>query len=396
MSAPSNRPVWEVFRAFLGLGLTSFGGPVAHLGYFRDAFVTRRGWLSDRAYADLVALCQFLPGPASSQVGMAIGLQRAGLAGLIAAWLGFTLPSAIALTAFALGVSVFGDVLGGGWIAGLMAAAVAIVAHAVIGMGRSLAPDAPRATIAALALIAVVIVPSPLMQVSVIVLAAFAGIAFTRAATDDMAGSDLMPGVSRRVGAVVLVVFAALLVALPVLATATGDLRLRLADVFFRAGALVFGGGHVVLPLLEADLVGTRMIPADVFLAGYGAAQAVPGPLFTVAAFLGASTPAGFAGAVIALLAVFVPGALLLVGVLPFWARLSRSTVARRALNGVNAAVVGILGAALYDPVFTHGVTSPVTFAIAVSVFVAQGWWRVPPWVAVLAAAVAGGVLVVG
>ncbi|RZU63365.1 chromate transporter [Zhihengliuella halotolerans] len=384
--------VREVFAAFLKLGLTSFGGPVAHLGYFREAFVERRRWLSDAAYADLVALCQFLPGPASSQVGMALGLQRAGIGGLIAAWFAFTMPSAIILIAFAFGVASFGDAAGTGWLQGLKAAAVAVVAQAVLGMAKTLTPDARRATIAAAGAVVVLLVPSPAVQVAVIAAGALVGLAWLRPGPVDD-GGGLGIRVSRRVGAGALALFAALLIGLPIAAAATGDAALRLADTFYRAGALVFGGGHVVLPLLEAETVPNGLVAHDTFLAGYGAAQAVPGPLFTFAGYLGASTttgPAGLLGAAIALLAIFLPAALLAVGALPFWDRLRRATSARSALMGVNAAVVGILAAALYDPVFTQGVTSTGSLAVAIAVFVAQRAWNVPAWAAVIAAGVVG------
>ncbi len=411
--------IGEVFWAFLRLGVTSFGGPVAHLGFFRETFVARRKWLSDGAYADLVALCQFLPGPASSQVGMAIGLQRAGLGGLLAAWFAFTMPSAIVLVAFALGVAAFGGDTGLGWLAGLKAAAVAVVAQAVLGMAKNLTPDAKRATIAGAAMIIILLIPSPLVQVAAIVVGGVVGLVWLRreaaqdeaardeAAQDgaskspdadeqsagDSARPDFGVRTSRKVGLVALTTFIVLLVALPILTAVTGDASLRLVDVFYRAGALVFGGGHVVLPLLEAETVATGLVGHDSFLAGYGAAQAVPGPLFSFAAFLGASTttgPTGLIGAAIALLAIFLPAALLVIAALPFWERLRSAQAVRRALLGVNAAVVGILAAALYDPVFTQGITSPATLALAVGVFIAQVKWKLPAWAAVIAAGLIG------
>lgn len=382
----------EVFLAFLRLGLTSFGGPVAHLGYFRDAFVARRRWLSDGAYAEVVALCQFLPGPASSQVGMAIGLQRAGWLGLLAAWVAFTMPSAILLVAFALGASSLVDVAGTGWISGFKAAAVAVVAIAVIAMARTLAPDAKRASIAGLALVGVLLFPHPAAQVVAIVVAGIIGVLWLRepAITDD---APLTIRVGRPAAIVCLGVLALLLIGLPILATVTQDPTLRLVDLFTRAGSLVFGGGHVVLPLLEAETVPTGLVSADAFLAGYGAAQAVPGPLFTFAAYLGAvmgSGPSGLLGAAIALVAIFVPSALLVVGALPFWARLRTSRLARRALMGVGACVVGILAAALYDPVFTAGVTSVPALCIAVVAFVVLAAWKAPAWAVVIGAGLLG------
>jgi chromate transporter len=394
----------EVFVAFLRLGLTSFGGPVAHLGYFREAFVVRRRWLGDRAYADLVALCQFLPGPASSQVGMAIGLRRAGIRGLLAAWAGFTLPSALLLVAFAYGVTAIGSDAGAGWIGGLKAAAVAVVAQAVLGMTRTLAPDARRATIAGAAAILTLLAPSvlglpvALSQVGVIVLAGIAGLLWLAPTPDDDGGQEPFDvPVRRRLAVACLVVFGVLLVTLPLLAAATGDGVARLVDVFYRAGSLVFGGGHVVLPLLQAETVPSGLVGHDQFLAGYGAAQAVPGPLFTFAAYLGAVTasgPTGLAGAAIALVAIFTPSALLIVGALPFWERLRGAPRARRALAGVNAGVVGLLAAALYDPVFTQGVLAAsnplVALALAVAAFVALATWSAPPWAVVIAAGLLG------
>ena len=401
--------IGEVFWAFLRLGVTSFGGPVAHLGFFRESFVERRKWLSDGTYADLVALCQFLPGPASSQVGMAIGLQRAGIGGLLAAWFAFTMPSAIVLVAFAFGIASLGDDANMGWLYGLKAAAVAVVAQAVLGMAKNLTPDAKRATIAGAAMIIILLIPNPFVQVAAIVVGGLIGLAWLRgeAARDDAAKSPAAgerPGgdtvrqdfgvrISRRIGAAALTTFVLLLVALPILTAVTGDSSLRLVDVFYRAGALVFGGGHVVLPLLEAEAVATGLVGHDSFLAGYGAAQAVPGPLFTFAAFLGASTksgPTGLIGAGIALVAIFLPAALLVIGALPFWERLRHARSVRRALLGVNAAVVGILAAALYDPVFTQGITSPATLALAVAVFIAQVKWKLPAWAAVIAAGLIG------
>lgn len=387
----------EVFWVFARLGLTSFGGPIAHLAYFRDAFVQRRRWLTDSAYADLVALCQFLPGPASSQVGMAIGLQRAGLRGLLAAWLAFTLPSAIVLTVFALGMGALGDLEGAGWLIGVKAAAVGIVAQAVMSMAKTLTPDAKRASIATAALIAVLLVPGAGIQVGVIVIGGIIGWLWLRDQTvPDDGGPPVRFGLSRRVGAVALIAFAALLVALPVLVALTGNETLRLADIFYRTGSLVFGGGHVVLPLLEAEMVPSGLVGHDEFLAGYGAAQIVPGPLFTFAAFLGASTtagPTGILGASIVLVAIFLPAALLIIGVLPFWDQVRTAPRARRGLMGVNAAVVGLLAAALYDPVFTQGVSGPATLALAAAVFVAQTMWRVPVWATVIAAGLLGQIL---
>ena len=397
----------EVASSFLRLGLTSFGGPVAHLGYFRETFVGRRSWLDDREYADLVALCQMLPGPASSQVGMGLGLRRAGLPGLAAAWVTFTLPSAILLTLFALGLSAFGELGDAGWLLGLKAAAVAVVAGAVQSMAKSLTPDARRASIAGLAIVLMLvipnsIVPTALVQVAAIVLGGVLGLVWLKRPhrgaknRETPAETRVASRGARRLGISALIAFVALLVGLPALTAVTGDATIRLIDIFYRAGALVFGGGHVVLPLLEAELVPTGLVDHDTFLAGYGAAQAVPGPLFTFAAFLGASMttgPTGILGAGIALLAIFLPAGLLVVGILPFWERLRAWEPATAALTGVNAAVVGLLGAALYDPAFVEGITSPATLALAVAAFIAGTMWKVPAWAAVIGAGVLGWLL---
>ncbi len=381
----------EVFAAFLPLGFTSFGGPVAHLGFFRAAFVERRGWMSDAAYADLVALCQFLPGPASSQVGMAIGLQRAGYLGLLAAWTAFTLPSAIALAAFGLLITVIDVGEGAGWLLGLKAAAAAVVANALMGMAASLAATRERAVIAGAAAILMLVAPAPqVMQLGVILAGALAGLALP---VPDAAAEDHTPRapIGRRVGIAALAAFFALLVLLPLLATWSP--ALDLVDRTYRAGALVFGGGHVVLPLLQSEMAG--MVPPDAFLAGYGAAQAVPGPLFTFAAYLGAVAEpfGGVAGAAVALVGIFLPSVLLVVGIMPFWDRLRRAMWARRALAGVNAAVVGLLAAAFYDPVIVQGVPSHAALALAVAAFVALRHLAAPPWAVVAVAGVVGGVL---
>jgi len=387
----------EVLLVFLRLGLTSFGGPVAHLGYFREEFVVRRRWLDDRAYADLVALCQFLPGPASSQVGMAIGLSRAGYAGAAAAWLAFTLPSAIALVLFAYGVSALGDVTTAGWLHGLKVAAVAVVAQAVIGMMRSLAPDRERATVAVAAAIIVLAVPSAWSQVGVIVLGGVAGFIVLRA--DASADHTTLPlKVSRSTGAALLVLFVVLLAGLPALAAALPAQAVKLFDAFYRAGSLVFGGGHVVLPLLQASVVPPGWVSNDAFLAGYGAAQAVPGPLFTFAAYLGAvmgPQPNGWLGALLCLVAVFLPSFLLVVGALPFWEVLRRHASAQSALRGVNAAVVGLLLAAFYNPVWSAGITGTGDVALAAVAFLLLFMWKAPPWLVVIMCAAGGWLLAI-
>lgn len=381
----------EVFRVFLLLGLTSFGGPVAHLGYFREAFVVRRQWLTEAAYADLVALCQFLPGPASSQVGMAIGLRRAGYLGMAVAWVGFTLPSALLMLGFALGAQAIGVTRDEGWLLGLKAAAVAVVAHAVIGMARTLAVGPRRATIAVAALAVVLLLPSTASQVAAIVLGALAGLLWLSAdpVTDE---EDEAVPVRRRTALTALTIWVGLLISLPVLAALVHDPTLGIVDSFYRVGSLVFGGGHVVLPLLEAETVGTGLVGHGDFLAGYGAAQAVPGPLFTFSAYLGALVPGQSAplGALVALLAIFLPSALLVVAGLPFWQRLRRSARARRALAGAGAAVVGLLAAALYDPVVTQGITGAGTMVVAAIAFVALTVWKAPAWAVVIGASVLG------
>jgi chromate transporter len=382
----------DVFNASLRLGLTSFGGPIAHLGYFRDEYVVRRKWLDEKTYADLVALCQFLPGPASSQVGIAVGQLRAGYAGALAAWVGFTLPSALALVLFAYGVDAVGGALGSGWLHGLKVVAVAVVAQAVLGMMRSLAPDRERATLAVAAAAIVLAVPSAWGQIGAIVLGGVFGV--LRPGKDAPAYHVTLPlTISRWTGAALLAIFFVLLVGLPLLAAVFPNQSLQLFDAFYRAGSLVFGGGHVVLPLLQASVVPPGWVSNDSFLAGYGAAQAVPGPLFTFAAYLGAvmgPAPNGWAGAALCLVAVFLPSFLLVIGMLPFWDQLRRLPVAQAALRGVNAAVVGLLLAALYNPVWTAGITGPYDFALAVAAFLLLFMWQVPPWLVVILSALGG------
>lgn len=381
----------EVFAVFLKLGLTSFGGPIAHLGFFRDELVLRRKWLSEAAYAELVALCQFLPGPASSQVGFALGLMRAGWLGALAAFCAFTLPSAVMLVVFALGAARIAGPVGMGALDGLKIVAVAIVAQAVWGMARSLCPDRSRAGIAVAALAALAFLPGPFAMVAVIAGGALAGLVL-RAGAGPVAGADpLALPVARWQGGLALVVFGLLMVGLPILAGQSQ--AMAVADAFYRAGALVFGGGHVVLPLLEGEVVAAGWVTADAFLAGYGAAQAVPGPLFTFAAYLGAvlePAPNGVAGAVLALAFLFLPGFLILVGCLPFWAGLRGLPGARTAIAGANAAVVGVLGAALHDPVFAGAVGDGRDLALAVACLVLLMLWKLPPWAVVGLGALGG------
>jgi chromate transporter len=384
--------VGEVFLAFLRLGLTSFGGPIAHLGYFRTEFVERRRWIDERGYGELVALSQFLPGPSSSQVGFALGLLRAGPLGALAAFVGFTLPSAVLLVLFAFGVSWLDSPVARGALAGLLVVAVAIVAQAVLGMAHTLAPDVRRALIAVGALVLVVVVPGPLGQVAAILVGAAAGMLLCRTGVDRSSEPTRFP-VPRWVGVVALSLFALLLAGLPVLAAVVRSPAVALLDAFTRAGALVFGGGHVVLPLLDAEVVAPGWVTPDAFLAGYSAAQAVPGPLFTFAGYLGALAhpgPGGVAGAALALAGIFLPGFLILLGVLPFWDALRRRAGAQGFIRGASAAVVGILAAALYDPVFTTAIVDGATFALAVACFVLLVVAKVPPWAVVLLGAVVG------
>jgi chromate transporter len=386
----------EVLRVFLKLGLTSFGGPIAHLGYFRSEIVERRRWLDERSYADLVALAQFLPGPASSEVGIALGQLRAGYLGALAAWIGFTMPSAVTLALFAYGVAALGDAAGSGWLHGLKVAAVAVVAQAVLAMTRTLAPDRERATLTVAAAALVSLVPgawAAWAQIGAIVLGGIAGLTLLRSDQAASSHAALPVSVSRTAGASMLLAFLVLLVGLPLAAAVVPGQAIRLFDSFYRAGALVFGGGHVVLPLLQAEVVPAGWVSNESFLAGYGAAQAVPGPLFTFAAYLGAAMgpqPNGWAGAAICLAAVFLPSFLLTLGALPFWDALRGQPSAQAALKGVNAAVVGLLLAALYHPVWTSGIANARDFALAVAAFLLLFTWQVPPWIVVILSAAGG------
>jgi len=382
----------EVLRTFLRLGLTSFGGPIAHIGYFREEFVVRRRWLEEEAFADLVALCQFLPGPASSQVGFSIGLMRAGALGAAAAWAGFTLPSAIALILFAYGADRLSGPVGQGLIHGLKLVAVAIVAQAVWGMARTLCPDRERASIALLAVLMLVFANSAIAQIGAIVVGGAAGLWLCRQAPLSGVTHFKMP-VSHTAGLISLAAFFILLFGLPLLLQAWPSGGIALFEAFYRSGALVFGGGHVVLPLLREAVVAPGWMTDDVFLTGYGAAQAVPGPLFTFAAYLGTAvttSPHGVVGAVIGLIGIFVPGLLVLIGTLPFWDSFRRRAGAQAIMRGVNAAVVGILGAALYSPVWSSAVLNPRDFALALVGFVLLTVWKAPPLVVVAVSAVGG------
>jgi chromate transporter len=383
----------EVFRVFLKLGVSSFGGPIAHLGYFREEFIVRRRWLDEQAFVDLVALCQFLPGPASSQTGFSIGLIRAGYGGALAAWCGFTLPSAIIMVLFAYGASALSGSADAGLLHGLKLVAVAIVAQAVSGMARTLCPDRQRASIAVLSALLILFSTSSIAQNAAIVLGGLLGLWLCAGALPPPAEGRIRIPVSRPVGLVCLAVFFVLLIGLPIVQKLGGSSGVALFDAFYRSGALVFGGGHVVLPLLREAFVTPGWISDDAFLAGYGAAQAVPGPLFTFAAYLGAvvsPTPHGIAGAALGLFGIFLPGMLVLLGTLPFWDSFRQRGDAQAVMRGVNAAVVGLLGAALYNPLWTTSVKSPGDFGLALVGFVLLTVWRAPPLLVVIASAIGG------
>ena len=392
-AAARRESVFTVFKVFLKLGFTSFGGPIAHLGYFREEFVNRRKWITDQAYADLVALCQFTPGPASSKVGIGIGLTQAGLPGAVAAWLAFTAPSALALILFGFGIVALGNRADLDWLHGLLVVAVPVVAQAIWGMARNLTPDAPRVTLAALAAVVVMIWPTPLGFIGAIVMGGLAGWLLLKANID---GEHVAIGanVSRAAGITALALFFGLLVALPALRTAfPSSQTLALLDSFYRAGSLVFGGGNVVLPLLQAEVGPPGWVSNEAFFAGYGAAQAVPGPLFTFAAYLGTVStvpPNGWIGALICLAGIFASSFLLVIGPLPFWDALRRFRPMRSALVGVNAAVVGMLLAFLYDPVWTNAIRSKADFGLALAGFVLLMFWKLPPWLVVVLTAAGG------
>lgn len=385
-----------VLSSSIRLGLTSFGGPIAHLGYFRDEYVVRRRWLEERDYVSIVALCQLLPGPASSQVLMAIGMQRAGLVGGLAAWLGFTLPSAVCLVLFAFGLEVL-DIVDSGWIQGLKIVAVAVVANAILGMARTMANGPRRGTVALVSTIIMVAVGTPIVQVLIIIGAGIFGVLFL--VPDDVTHR---PDINNRLasrfklGVASWFVFALLLVALPIAAHSSTSQVLRVFDSFYRVGSLVFGGGHVVLPLIEAEVVSQGWITTDRFIAGYGAVQAVPGPLFSFAAYLGAAstgTITGVTGATLALVAIYVPSFLLLVGTLPFWHAINQRASIRASISGINAAVVGLLSAALYDPIWAEAIVETHDFALGLVAFGLLMVWRVPPWIVVLLTAAGGQLL---
>ncbi|MGO9628712.1 MAG: chromate efflux transporter [Xanthobacteraceae bacterium] len=394
---PAGSPL-EVFGVFLKLGVSSFGGPIAHIGYFREEFVVRRRWLGEQTFVDLVALCQFLPGPASSQTGFSIGLIRAGYAGALAAWAGFTLPSAILLVLFAYGAGALSGSIGTGLLHGLKLVAVAIVAQAVWGMARTLCPDRERASMATLSALIILFSTSSAAQVGAIALGGILGLWLCRDAPPATDGHIAIP-VSRGVGLVALAAFFILLIGLPIAQKLGASSGVALFDAFYRSGALVFGGGHVVLPLLREAFVAPGWVSDDAFLAGYGAAQAVPGPLFTFAAYLGTvvrPTPHGIAGAALGLFGIFLPGILILLGALPFWDSLRKRVAAQAAMRGVNAAVVGLLGAALYNPLWTSSVKTPGDFGLALVGFILLTVWRVPPLLVVVVSALGGMALALG
>ncbi|NMM50942.1 chromate transporter [Paenibacillus aquistagni] len=384
------KSVWEVLWVSLKLGLTSFGGPTAHLGYFHHEYVQRRKWLNEKAYADLVALCQFLPGPASSQVGIGIGLTRAGLLGGVAAWLGFTLPSVVILIAFAMLVGG-GSVESYGWLKGLKIVAVVIVAQAILGMGKTLAPDRIRMSIVGIAAAIALVWASPISQIVIIMAAAVVGWFLYRQQQVKETTAFAVP-IGRTIAVNSLILFGVLLVLLPLMRMWTGSDWVAMIDSFYRSGSLVFGGGHVVLPLLERELIPMGWLSENEFLAGYGAAQAVPGPLFTFAAYLGAISN-GIFGAVVATLSIFLPAFLLVVGVLPFWNHIRRLPYVQAMLMGVNAAVVGILLGALYDPIWVQAINGTMEFVLAVFLFILLVCWKLPPWMIVAGGALGGWVL---
>ncbi|MBX9811410.1 MAG: chromate transporter [Burkholderiales bacterium] len=394
-NAVPRAPLFSILWTFLKLGCTSFGGPIAHIGYFRHEFVEKRKWLDDNSYADLVALCNFLPGPASSQVGIALGISRGGLPGGFAAWLGFTMPSALALIAFAYGFTAFGVSADAGWLHGLKIVAVAVIAQAIWGMGKSLCPDRFRATLAIAATLIVFLWPTAWGQILAILIGGLAGWHYLEPVLLHRPENARFP-VSKQAAAVSWILFWGLLLALPALAYAINDHALAIFDSFYRTGSLVFGGGHVVLPLLRNEVVPPGWVNDDVFLAGYGAAQAVPGPLFTFAAYLGtvnALEPNGFAGGLLALVAIFLPSFLIVVGALPYWESLRRKTQVQSALRGINAAVVGLLLAALYDPVWTSSIRNTGDMALALVAFGLLMYWKLSPLYVVVITAIGGAAL---
>ncbi|WP_338787667.1 chromate transporter [Metabacillus sp. FJAT-53654] len=384
------KTLFEILIVSSRLGFTSFGGPIAHLGYFHEEYIRRRKWMDEKSYADLVALCQFLPGPASSQVGIGIGVMRAGVLGGIISFIGFTLPSVIALIIFALVLQGF-NISDAGWLHGLKLVAVAVVAHAILGMSQKLTPDLKRKAIALFALVATLLWQTAYIQVAVILIAAIIGFALYKHHKSEEESTISFP-VSRRFAIICLILFFGLLILLPILSEMTSVSWIAMFDSFYRSGALVFGGGHVVLPLLEKEFVPTGWLSEEAFLTGYGATQAVPGPLFTFAAYIGAVIN-GWQGGLLATLAIFLPAFLLILGTLPFWTILSKNPAMKGALMGVNAAVVGILIAAFYHPIWTSSILDPIDFAFAAILFSMLVFWKLPPWIIVASGAVGGWLL---
>ncbi|MBW8348601.1 chromate transporter [Bacillus sp. IITD106] len=387
MAKKDLKTLLEILFVSTKLGLTSFGGPIAHLGYFHEEYIRRRKWMDEKSYADLVALCQFLPGPASSQVGIGIGVMRAGILGGMISFLGFTLPSVIALIVFALILKGF-DIGNAGWIHGLKLVAVAVVGHAILGMAQKLTPDLKRKAIALMALVLILLWQTTFTQVGVILLSAFIGFVLYKNHSDEENSNIHFP-ISRKIGIICLSLFFGFLILLPILREISSLDWVAMFDSFYRSGSLVFGGGHVVLPLLEREFVPTGWLSEESFLAGYGAAQAVPGPLFTFAAYLGAVMN-GWSGGVIATIAIFLPAFLLILGTLPFWDQLRRNPKIKGALMGVNAAVVGILIAAFYEPIWTSSILKPIDFAFAAVLFSMLVYWKLPPWIIVVTGAIGG------
>ncbi|MFC5733166.1 chromate efflux transporter [Cytobacillus gottheilii] len=382
--------LWEILLVSTKLGLTSFGGPIAHLGYFRDEYVIKRKWMDEDSYAQLVALCQFIPGPASSQVGIGIGMVRAGWLGGIISFIGFTFPSVLALILFALTLQSFNQ-FDLGWIQGLKIVAVAVVAQAVMGMAKNLAPDFPRKTITLLAVVTAVLWQTTMTQILIIIIAGIIGFFVYKNVTEHKETSLHVP-VSKKFALLSLVMFFAILVLLPIINQIFTAEWITVFDRFYRSGALVFGGGHVVLPLLEMEFVPSGFLSEEAFLAGYGAAQAVPGPLFTFAAYLGTIIN-GWQGGLLATFAIFLPAFLLIAGTLPFWQQISKNKNMKAALYGVNAAVVGILIAALYDPIWTSTIHTAADFSLAAILFFMLNYWKLPPWIVVVTGAAAGALM---
>lgn len=382
-----NQSLLDILRTSLKLGLTSFGGPVAHLGYFKTEYVDKRKWLDDKTYADVIALCQFLPGPASSQVGIAIGMLRGGFLGGVVSWFGFTLPSVFVLVLFALFYQsfTFGDA---NWIASLKIVAVAVVAHAVLGLGKKLTPDKPRIAIALGAALMMLLFPSAFVQIIIIFIGAGIGYFLYKNKAQPKLSSFTV-SISKKQGMLALSILVAMLIGLPILASAFPHMYIQIADTFFRVGSFVFGGGHVVLPMLEQEIVPTGFLTSDEFLAGYGMAQAVPGPLFTFSSYVGTMI-SGIVGAVIATVAIFLPSFLLIVGTLPFLSELRKRSSFQGILTGVNASVVGLLMAAFYDPVFTSSILNGADFGLAVILFALLHFWKVPAWLIVIIGVIGG------